>query len=281
MVRSCQKVYRLNFRSDKVTSAHSTRVRVDGVAKTYGELPVLEDVSLTIGSGEFVSLVGPSGCGKSTVLEMVGGLKSADQGTVTIDGEVVTGPRASTGIIFQEASTLPWRTAIDNVALAMEMRKVPKSERVSAARKAMSVVGLTGFEKHYPNQLSGGMRQRVALARALTIEPRVILADEPFGALDEQTRLIVASELLAAVDRTGASVLFVTHSIQEAVLLSDRVLVMSARPGRIIDEVAIDIAKPRGPELIGTTEMSRYSDRIWNVLRAEAMRAIDMQGAAQ
>ena len=254
------------------------RVVVDGLDKRYGDLPVLEEISFGIGPGEFVSLVGPSGCGKSTVLEIVGGLRDPDHGAVSIDGERVTGPRASTGIIFQEASTLPWRTTLDNVALAMEMRRVPKATRLDAARKALAVVGLSGFEKHYPNQLSGGMRQRVALARALTIEPRVILADEPFGALDEQTRLIVATELLAAVERTAASVLFVTHSIQEAVLLSDRVLVMSARPGRIIDEVVIDIEKPRGPELIGTAELSAYVDRVWQPLRSEALRALEMQG---
>src|SRR5690606_32522732 len=143
-------------------------VVVRDLAKAYGDLQVFEDVSFSIAPGEFVSLVGPSGCGKSTVLEIIGGLRTTDTGGVVIDGEPVDGPRSTTGIIFQEASTLPWRSTIDNVALALEMRKVPKADRLEVARKALAAVGLSGFEKHYPNQLSGGMRQRVAIARALT-----------------------------------------------------------------------------------------------------------------
>ena len=255
------------------------RISVEHLDKSYGDVRVVKDVSFQIDEGEFVSLVGPSGCGKSTVLEMVGGLKEPDGGAAFVDGERVTGPRASTGIIFQEVSTLPWRTARDNVALALEMRGVSKRERLERAEQALSVVGLSGFERHFPSQLSGGMRQRVALARALTMEPDVILADEPFGALDEQTRLVVALELLAVVERTSAAVLFVTHSIQEAVLLSDRVLIMGARPGQIIDEVRIDIPGSRGPELIGSKTLSDYADRIWQPLRAEAQRALEMQGA--
>jgi len=259
----------------------TARVIVDRLGKSYGGMPVLEDVSFSIGAGEFVSLVGPSGCGKSTALEIVGGLNSPDSGRIEIAGSPITGPRSQTGIIFQEASTLPWRTALNNVALALEMRGVGKAERHEAARRALAAVGLSGFERHYPSQLSGGMRQRVALARALTVEPDVILADEPFGALDEQTRLVVALELLSVVERTTASVLFVTHSIQEAVLLSDRVLIMGVRPGRIIDEVRIDIEGPRGPHLIGSRELSEYTDRIWQPLRAEAQKALEMQGPAR
>lgn len=257
------------------------RVAVDSLSKSYGTTAVLEDVSFSIAPGEFVSLVGPSGCGKSTVLDIVGGLRAADSGLTTISGAPVTGPRASTGIIFQEASTLPWRSTLDNVALALEMRRVAKSVRLDAARTALAAVGLTGFEGHYPNQLSGGMRQRVALARALTIEPEVILADEPFGALDEQTRLIVALELLSVVERSSASVLFVTHSIQEAALLSDRVLVMGARPGRIIAEIQIDLPERRGPELIGSPALNRYTDQIWEPLRSESMKALQAQGVAK
>jgi len=253
------------------------RVVVEGLGKRYGASRVLDNVAFTIAPGEFVSLVGPSGCGKSTVLEMIGGLREYEEGAIVVDDAPVVGPRASTGIIFQEASTLPWRSTLDNVALALEMRGVGKADRRAAAQRALDAVGLGAFADHRPAQLSGGMRQRVALARVLTIEPRVILADEPFGALDEQTRLIVALELLAAVDRTSASVLFVTHSIQEAALLSDRVLIMGARPGKIIDEVVIDLPKPRGPELIGSAELSGYADRIWAPLREEALRALAMQ----
>lgn len=256
------------------------RVVVENLSKSYGVLSVVDNVSFSIRAGEFVSIVGPSGCGKSTVLEMVGGLKTYDEGSIKIGGAPVNGPRSSTGIIFQEASTLPWRTAIDNVALALEMRGVGKAQRLEVAQGALAAVGLGGFEKHYPSQLSGGMRQRVALARSLTVEPDVILADEPFGALDEQTRLVVALQLLSVVERTAAAVMFVTHSIQEAVLLSDRVLIMGARPGQIIDEVVIDLPAPRGPELIGSKAMSGYIERIWRPLRFEAQRALEMQGGA-
>ena len=256
----------------------SKHITVTGLDKSYGDSKVLDDVSFSIEPGEFVSLVGPSGCGKSTVLEMIGGLKAPDAGLITVEGEEVTGPREGTGIIFQEAATLPWRNTLDNVSLSLEVRGVPKAERQAAARKAIASVGLQGFERHFPAQLSGGMRQRVSIARVLTTSPEIILADEPFGALDEQTRLIVALEFLSAVAQTSASVLFVTHSIQESVLLSDRVLIMGARPGRIIDEVRIDVAKPRGPELIGSAELNGYSDRIWTSLRDEVQRAWDMQG---
>jgi len=256
----------------------NSHVNVSGIDKSYGDLQIMGGVSFHIAAGEFVSLVGPSGCGKSTVLEMIGGLKTPDAGSITIHGEEVNGPRASTGIIFQEAATLPWRNTLDNVTLSLEVRGASKADRQAAAKKAIASVGLQGFEKHYPAQLSGGMRQRVSLARVLTTSPELILADEPFGALDEQTRLIVALELLSAVAQTSASVLFVTHSIQEAVLLSDRVLVMSARPGQIIDEVVIDLPKTRNADLIGSPEVNKYSDRVWQSLRAEAQRSLEMQG---
>src|SRR5690625_3626269 len=220
------------------------KVAIQDLEKSYQGKKVLDKVSLTIEPGEFVSIVGPSGCGKSTILEILGGLRSRDTGTVTIDGDDIQGPRQTTGIIFQESSTLPWRNSLDNVSLALEVRGEEKKVRYEAAREALRAVGLRDFETYYPAQLSGGMRQRIALARVLTISPTLILADEPFGALDEQTRLIMALELLSVVsDRI--TVLFITHSIQEAVLLSDRVLVMGTRPGRIIDEISIDLDRPR------------------------------------
>ena len=255
------------------------QLKVSGLQKKYGQTVVVQDTSFEIRPGEFVSIVGPSGCGKSTVLEIVGGLREADAGSVAIDGEEVTGPRDATGIIFQEASTLPWRNMIDNVALALEVRGVSKQERMAAAGKAIETVGLKGFERHFPSQLSGGMRQRVALARVLTTSPALILADEPFGALDEQTRLMVALELLAVVNKTSASVLFITHSIQEAVLLSDRVLVMSARPGHIIDEVVIDLPRPRGADLIGSHLLDQFAERVWTPLKSQAQLAMSMQGS--
>jgi NitT/TauT family transport system ATP-binding protein len=252
-------------------------VSVRDVAKRFGPVEALGPVSLHVERGEFVSIVGPSGCGKSTLLEIVGGLQAPDQGAVSVAGAALRGPRDSTAIVFQEVSTLPWRTVLDNVAFILEVRGTPRTQRQQAARQLIETVGLSGFEGHYPAQLSGGMRQRVAIARSLSLDPDLMLADEPFGALDEQTRLMLAFELLRIVDQVGCSVLFVTHSIQEAVLLSDRVLVMSARPGRITEEVLITLPRPRSTESLGSTDVAHLIDRVWTVLKDEAITAMGTQ----
>lgn len=258
----------------------SASVRVEAVDKSYGDTSVLSDTSVTLSAGSFVSLVGPSGCGKSTLLDIVAGLRDASSGQVLIADEPLCGPRRETGIVFQETSTLPWRTVLDNVAFVLEVQGVRKEERYRVARDRIRLVGLVGFEQHYPHQLSGGMRQRVAIARMLSADPDLILADEPFGALDEQTRLVLGLELLRIVRGTGATVLFVTHSIQEAVLLSDRVLVMSARPGRILEDVEVNLPPQRDAGLLGSPEGAELVRRIWEPLRAEAQRALDEQQVA-
>jgi NitT/TauT family transport system ATP-binding protein len=255
-------------------------VQVDGVCKSYGDTSVLSDTSVSLQSGSFVSLVGPSGCGKSTLLDVVAGLREPSSGRVLIAGEPSFGPRRETGIVFQETSTLPWRTVLDNVAFVQEVQGVRKEERYRTARDRIRLVGLSGFEHHYPHQLSGGMRQRVAIARMLSADPDLILADEPFGALDEQTRLVLGLELLRIVRGTGATVLFVTHSIQEAVLLSDRVLVMSARPGRILEDVEVGLPPARDLEALGSPAGAELVRRIWEPLRTEAQRALDEQQVA-
>ncbi|PRZ42180.1 NitT/TauT family transport system ATP-binding protein [Antricoccus suffuscus] len=254
--------------------ARSRIVDIEAVTRQFGELHALGPLDLCIDRGEFVSVVGPSGCGKSTLLELIAGLQDPDGGTISVAERPLTGPRNETAIIFQESATLPWRTVIDNVAFALEVRGVPKIERRETAESLITKVGLTGFEKHFPTQLSGGMRQRVAIARCLSMDPDLILADEPFGALDEQTRLLMAFELLKVVDDLTCGVLFITHSIQEAVLLSDRVLVMSARPGRILDEVVIELPRPRGEHVLGTPEAAYAIDRIWSMLKSEAVEAM-------
>lgn len=255
-------------------------VDVDGVCKSYGDTSVLSDTSVELHSGSFVSLVGPSGCGKSTLLDIVAGLRDASSGEIRIGGEPLEGPRRETGIVFQESSTLPWRTVLNNVAFVQEVQGMRKEERYRIARDMIRLVGLVGFENHYPHQLSGGMRQRVAIARMLSASPDLILADEPFGALDEQTRLVLGLELLRIVRGTGATVLFVTHSIQEAVLLSDRVLVMSARPGRILEDVEVNLPEDRQSSDLGSPAGADLVRRIWEPLSAEAQRALDQQQVA-
>lgn len=255
-------------------------VDIESICKTYGNASVLSDTTVQLRSGSFVSLVGPSGCGKTTLLDVVAGLRDASSGRVLVSGQPLSGPRRETGVVFQETSTLPWRTVLDNVAFVQEVRGVRKEERYARARDMIRLVGLIGFEQHYPHQLSGGMRQRVAIARMLSADPDLILADEPFGALDEQTRLVLGLELLRIVRGTGATVLFVTHSIQEAVLLSDRVLVMSARPGRILEDVEVQLPEERDSSLLGSPAGAELVGRIWEPLRSQAQRALDQQQIA-
>lgn len=256
------------------TTQDTPIVRVRGVEQHFGPVHALGPVDLTIARGEFVSIVGPSGCGKSTLLEVVGALQDPARGTVEVDGVPLDGPRRRTAIVFQESATLPWRTVVDNVAFALEVRGMGRKERRDRARELVEVVGLGGFEDHYPAQLSGGMRQRVAMARAMSTDPDLILADEPFGALDEQTRMLMAEELLRVVESIGCGVLFITHSIQEAVLLSDRVLVMGRRPGTFIDEVPIDLPRPRAHAALAEPAAAAAQERIWAQIRTEAAVAM-------
>ena len=250
-------------------------VNLNDVERRFGDVHALGPIDIDIACGEFVSIVGPSGCGKSTLLELIAGLQDPDAGNISVSNEPLSGPRNETAVIFQESATLPWRTVIDNVAFALEVRGVSKRERTETARALIAKVGLGGFERHFPPQLSGGMRQRVAIARCLSMDPDLILADEPFGSLDEQTRLLMAFELLRVVDELTCGVLFITHSIQEAVLLSERVLVMSARPGRILDEVEITLPRPRDEHVLGTPEAAKAIDRIWSILKSEALEAMN------
>lgn len=253
---------------------------IEGVSKSFdlrggGTTHALETIDATVGQGRFVSIVGPSGCGKSTLLNIVAGLVKASTGTVSVDGEQVRGPRRSIGVVFQEDSTLPWRTVVDNVRLGLEVERLPKAQQLSRAKEMIDLVGLTGFEQAYPRELSGGMRQRVAIARTLALDPSVLLMDEPFGALDPQTRLMIGVELLRMWQSTNKTVLFVTHDIQEAVLLSQEVWVMSYRPATISERLTVPFDYPRGPELLSTEDYQRLNSRIWTVMRKESQRAFD------
>jgi NitT/TauT family transport system ATP-binding protein len=228
----------------------------------------------------FVSIVGPSGCGKSTLLAVIAGLQKATTGSVVVSGRPVTGPDPDIGFVFQEESTLPWRSVTENVCFAMEMVGVPKSERRARARTAIELVGLGGFEEAYPSTLSGGMRQRVALARTLALQPSVVLMDEPFAALDQQTRIFLGAEVRQIWARTHQTVVFVTHDISEAILLSEQVWVMSYRPGRVIDVIDIDLPGERDPSVVATTRFNELHGRIWSSLQAESMRGFRQETGA-
>ena len=247
-----------------------SNVTLDYSSPTGGSVRALERVSLLVRDGEFVSLVGPSGCGKSTILKLVSGLLTPTSGGVSLDGQPVNGVPPSVGFMFQSDALLPWGTALDNVAVALELRGIARPERERRARELLGLVGLAGFEQAYPATLSGGMRKRVALARVLAYDPSVYLMDEPFGALDAQTKVQMGGELLRIWDGLDRTIVFVTHDIEEAIALSDRVLVMTRRPGRIKSEYKIDLPRPRDfYEVRFTPEFRALHQAIWRDLAAE------------
>ena len=239
-----------------------------------GPITAVDDVSFTVRPGEFLSVIGPSGCGKSTLFNVIGGLLSHNEGKVSVAGETVSGPHKSIGMVFQEESTFPWRTVLDNVAFPLELVGMPKDKRAERARHFISLVGLDGFEKRYPGELSGGMRQRVSLARTLASEPKILLMDEPFAALDEQTRLLLGDKVLQIQQQLKQTTLLITHNITEAVQMSDRILVMTYRPGKVKRIVDIDLPRPRNSDIVGSEAFGRYVAQVWNDLREEANRGM-------
>jgi NitT/TauT family transport system ATP-binding protein len=238
-------------------------------AKDREPVTALSHFSLDIAKGEFVSIVGPSGCGKSTFLNIVLGLIKPGGGKIQLNGTPITGPGQERAMVFQEFGLLPWRSVTSNVELGLELKGIPPAQRARRASNLINLVGLKGFENHYPHELSGGMKQRVGLARALATEPEVLLMDEPFAALDAQTRDLMQTELLQIWERTQKTVLFVTHSIEEAAYLSDRVVVMTARPGRTKEVLRIDLPRPREYEMRLTPQFNEIKLRIWEVLKEE------------
>jgi NitT/TauT family transport system ATP-binding protein len=235
-----------------------------------GPVVAVDDVTLAVRPGEFLSVIGPSGCGKSTLFNVIGGLLTQHDGKVTVAGETISGPHKNIGMVFQEESTFPWRTVIDNVSFPLELTGMPKAERVKRARHFISMVGLDGFENRYPGELSGGMRQRVSLARTLASEPKILLMDEPFAALDEQTRLLLGDKVLQIQQQLKQTTLLITHNITEAVQMSDRILVMTYRPGKVKRIVDIKLPRPRSSEIVGSEAFGRYVAEIWKDLREEA-----------
>jgi NitT/TauT family transport system ATP-binding protein len=263
-------------RSSPDVSAQAAIV-IDRVSHTYRPprgrpLLALDGVSLEVRPREFVAVLGPSGCGKSTLLYLIGGFLPVEQGRILVDGSPVGGPGPDRGIVFQHFALFPWKTVRANVLYGLERAGLPREEREARARSFIGLVGLGGFEDAYPSQLSGGMKQRAAIARTLAVDPKILLMDEPFGALDAQTRSLMQGELLAVWQRTPKTVIFVTHDVQEAVYLSDRVAVMSARPGRV--KAIIDTRFDKtDPHCFKTRAFVDKVDEIWDLVRVEAIKA--------
>jgi len=250
------------------------KLEITALSKWFGDLEALRGIDVAVEQGEFISVVGPSGCGKTTFLRMVAGLETATSGNILLDGAPLRGPGSSRGFVFQNDSLLPWRTVLGNALIGPEVGGgVGEKERASTLG-LLKLVGLEGFEHYYPRQLSGGMRQRVNLARALAIDPDVLLMDEPFAALDAQTREIMQTELLRIWEQGRKTVLFVTHQIDEAVFLSDRVLVFARRPGRLQESIEIKLPRPRALPLKRTPEFIAYIDRIWTMIEHDVRAAV-------
>ena len=257
--------------------AAAAQIVIDAVSHRYRPprgRPVLalDDLSLKVREREFVALLGPSGCGKSTLLYLIGGFLPVEEGAILVDDRPIAGPGPDRGIVFQHFALFPWKTVMQNVLYGLEKQDLAREERRRRAQDFIELVGLSGFEDSYPSQLSGGMKQRAALARTLAIDPRILLMDEPFGALDAQTRSLMQSELLRIWERSKKTVIFVTHDVQEAVYLAERIAVMSARPGRIKEIVEARFDRD-DPELMKTPRFVEMVDHVWNLVRGEAIRA--------
>jgi NitT/TauT family transport system ATP-binding protein len=257
--------------------AGQAQIVIDGVSHLYRpprgrEVLALDQVSLEVRNREFVALLGPSGCGKSTLLYLIGGFLPVETGKIKVDGKAVAGPGPDRGIVFQHFALFPWKTVRGNILYGLERQGMPKEEREKRTQDFIELVGLAGFEDSYPSQLSGGMKQRTAIARTLAFDPEILLMDEPFGALDAQTRGLMQSELLRIWQRTPKTVIFVTHDVQEAVYLADRVAVMSARPGRIKTIVSTKFEKDAA-NIFKEKEFVEKVDEIWHLVREEAIKA--------
>lgn len=264
-------------------------VHINDVGVTFPDGPdgrpleAIRKIDEHIEAGSFVSIVGPSGCGKSTLLSLVAGMQMPTRGEIVIGDRRVTAPDRSVGFVFQEESTLPWKTVEENVSFGLRLAGVDRSEQRRIAKEMLQLVGLAGFESAYPSELSGGMRQRVAIARTLALDPTVLLMDEPFGALDQQTRLLIGAEVRRIWRDTNKTVMFVTHDIQEAILLSEEVWVMSFRPAEVVDVIQIDLPPNRDSSVVGTERFNALFGRIWGTVQGEAMHAFHVleEGAGE
>lgn len=260
------------------TASHTGHILVDRLQVRFGRnssaVEAVKDVSMEVKPGEFVSIIGPSGCGKSTLLNVVAGFVQASAGSATLDGKSTDKPGADRGMVFQQYSLFPWLTVRKNVEFGLKQQGMPAHQRAQAARTLLGLAGLLAFESHYPEQLSGGMKQRVGIVRALATSPQVLLMDEPFGALDAQTRVVMQQILTNMWQRFRISVLFITHDIDESIFLSDRVYVMTARPGLIKAEIPIPLPRPRTPDMAATPEYLAIKHKLRNLITEESLKAM-------
>jgi|SRR5690606_3116580 len=253
------------------------KIVAQNVSMRFGDVLAIRDATCTIREREFVAIIGPSGCGKSTFLYLIAGFEEITGGTIKVNDKPVTGPGPDRGIVFQEFVLFPWRTVMENVTLGLDIQKVPAEEARRRAQKWITLAGLGGFEDAYPSTLSGGMKQRVAIARALTYDPEVILLDEPFGALDVQTKNYMIRDLQSLWTEANKTIVMVTHSVSEAVLLADRVLIFGARPSSIIADIHIDLPHPRSAE---DTSVKAYEQEVTRILSAEVDKSMSMERRA-
>jgi ABC-type nitrate/sulfonate/bicarbonate transport system ATPase subunit len=260
-------------RADATDRPAGVRIRIDRIGKRYGMLEVFRNVTIDVGDREIVAIVGPSGCGKTTLLRCIDGLIAADEGEVRVDGERIVEPIAGMAMVFQHFGLFPWKTVYDNVAYGLRMAGVSRAEIARRVPQFIAMVGLSGFEAAYPYQMSGGMQQRCGLARALAIEPRVLLMDEPFAAVDAQTREILQFELLRIWEQRPTTMIFVTHSIEEAILMGDRVIVLKGRPSSVHETIAIDLPRPRSRDTLRLPRFAELRERVWGTLMSEARQA--------
>ncbi|WP_018907457.1 ATP-binding cassette domain-containing protein [Variovorax paradoxus] len=255
-------------------ASNTSMISIQGISKQYGDFHALQHVNLEIAKGEFVVLLGASGCGKSTLLNLVTGFDRSTAGRIVVNGREVTKVDPHCGMVFQQYALFPWLTVLDNVAFGLKMKGVSRAERHNVAQRFIEMVGLKGFEHKYPNTLSGGMRQRVSIARVLANDPDVILLDEPFAALDAMTRQVLQDELLQIYEKSKKTIIFITHSIDEALLLSTRMIIMSARPGRVVTDIRNDLPMPRNADVQLSPRYNELKSQIWGTVQSEVMRSL-------
>lgn len=255
--------------------SNASMISIQGVSKHYGSFQALEQVDLDVAQGEFVVLLGASGCGKSTLLNLITGFDHPTSGRIVVNGRPVNKVDPNCGMVFQQYALFPWLTVLENVGFGLKMKGVPKARRNEVAQRFVEMVGLKGFEDRFPSALSGGMRQRVSIARVLANDPDVILLDEPFAALDAMTRQVLQDELLRIYEKSRKTIVFITHSIDEALLLSTRMLIMSARPGRVVTDIRNDLPMPRNAEVQLSPRYNQLKSQIWKTVQAEVMRSLE------
>ncbi|WP_144548266.1 ABC transporter ATP-binding protein [Bacillus sp. X1(2014)] len=277
-VKEKEKIVVPKQRESLLNMTGTPKLEIKEVGKVFktkkGETTALEKTSFSIEEGEFVTILGPSGCGKSTVLRIVAGLEEATSGQVLLDGQEIHGPGPDRGMVFQSYTLFPWLSVKDNITFGLKLKGVSQKERDDIARHYLQLIGLEGFENHFPIQLSGGMKQRVAIARALANDPKILLMDEPFGALDAQTRNIMQEVLLKAWEESKKTILFITHDVDESIFLADSVYVMTARPGRLKKRIPIALERPRDFSVKASAQFAEYKEELLSLIRDETLKAI-------